>query len=95
MDCSELELTELRKHLDKLDNSIIDRLVKRFKITQTVGEYKKKHNLPSLDASREEAIYARFEKIAVEKEISPELLKGIWQLIITESKKNHEVIKNN
>ena len=94
MDYMGLELSELRDHLDTLDNTIIDNLAERFQITAGVGDYKKRHDLPPFDASREDAIYAKIRLKAAEKGVDPELLVSIWELIITEVKKNHAEHKN-
>lgn len=46
------ELEDLRKQIDALDHQILLLLARRIKIAQKTGEFKKKQNLPFLDAER-------------------------------------------
>lgn len=81
------DLTFFRKQLDVIDNEIVKLLSQRFVITRQVGEFKRKRNIPPLDQARENAIYEKLHQKAIEKNIDPEMLKNIWKVIMTQSKK--------
>ena len=46
-------LVELRKKIDNIDDSIVDLLAKRMKVSGSIAEYKKEKDLPILDRTRE------------------------------------------
>jgi len=45
-------LEEMRKSIDNIDNAIIAMFAERFKVTNRVGYYKAKRQLPSKDPER-------------------------------------------
>ena len=48
-----MELTELRESIDRIDADLVRLFTERMALSGQVAEYKKEHNLPALDASRE------------------------------------------
>ena len=85
-------LTELRKSIDNIDNAIIAMLAERFKVTQKVGEYKAKNNLPAVDSSREEEQYKRITELGENYGLNPEFAKRFLQTVIDEVVSNHKEI---
>lgn len=83
-------LEDFRVELDRVDEKLISLLSERFKITREVGKYKREHNLSALDESRENLIYKKLEREALEYNIDSSMLKAIWKNIMTQSKKEHE-----
>ena len=51
-----MDLKDIRKEIDSIDNELIRLLVQRMECAKAVGEYKKEHNIPILDKDRERAI---------------------------------------
>ena len=51
-----MELTEIRKEIDRLDGQILDLLCRRLDCSAEVAEYKAAHHLPVLDENREKQI---------------------------------------
>lgn len=45
-------ITELRKQIDELDNSVMEILAKRMRVCREIGQYKKEHNMTVLQTSR-------------------------------------------
>lgn len=45
-------INELRKHIDELDNNLMDLLSKRMRVSREIGQYKKEHNMTVLQTSR-------------------------------------------
>ena len=50
------ELQELRQELDLMDRQLVTLLEDRMEIARQVAEWKLRHDMPVLDASREEAV---------------------------------------
>ena len=53
-----MELEEARKNIDKIDNEMRMLFIKRLEEVNKVIRYKKEHNLPILDVSREKEVIA-------------------------------------
>ena len=51
-----MNLDEIRKEIDKVDQGIIDLLDKRFKLVEEVYEYKVKNNIPIVQNGREKQV---------------------------------------
>lgn len=51
-----MELEEARKNIDKIDNEMRTLFIKRLEEVNKVIRYKKDHNLPILDVSREKEV---------------------------------------
>ena len=60
------EIEQLRKQVDEIDEQILKALCQRAKICKAIGAAKKKKGLPVQDASRENEVYKRVKKKAVE-----------------------------
>lgn len=80
-----MELTEIRKELDKLDAELVSILAKRMKFIPLVAAYKKKNNLPRFQPERENQIIESKRKIAKEKELNPDLVEKIFREIISDA----------
>lgn len=51
-----MDLEELRKEIDQIDNELINLFIKRMNCSKQVGLYKKEHGLPILNPAREQEI---------------------------------------
>jgi len=52
-------LSELRSQIDKIDDELLELLVRRMRVSRDIGQYKKEHNMPILQAKRYEDLLAR------------------------------------
>ena len=52
-------LTELRSQIDKLDDELLELLTRRMRVSRDIGQYKKEHNMPVLQAQRYDELLAR------------------------------------
>jgi len=86
-------IKKLREQIDEIDKKLLKTLAERFKVTQRVGEYKKRHKLPALDKKREKEIFQKRELLAKKLNLDPLLVKQIFTLIIKNVKKRHREIK--
>ncbi|PJI07440.1 MULTISPECIES: shikimate dehydrogenase [Clostridium] len=53
------DLNEIRKEIDAVDRNMVELFEKRMKLVMEVAEYKKKNNLPVLDAVREKKVISK------------------------------------
>lgn len=78
-------LNELRAQIDKLDDQLLDLLVRRMRVSRDIGQYKKEHDMPILQAQRYEELLARRAAQAVEMGMDREFMRTIMQAIHEES----------
>ena len=78
-------LSELRSQIDKLDDELLELLVRRMRISRDIGQYKKEHNMPILQAKRYEDLLARRAEQAVQLGMDREFMRSVLQAIHEES----------
>ena len=78
-------LTLLRQQIDQIDNDLLEALSKRMRISREIGQYKKEHSMPILQAKRYDEILNKRGAQAVELGINPEFVKTLLQAIHEES----------
>ncbi|MBR6451148.1 MAG: chorismate mutase [Lachnospiraceae bacterium] len=59
-----MELKECREQLDGIDRQILDLFMRRMEVCDDVADYKIRHDLPVLDAAREEQKLAALREAA-------------------------------
>ena len=84
-------LNELRAQIDKLDDELLELLARRMRVSHEIGQYKKEHSMPILQAKRYDEILNKRGAQAVELGINPEFVKTLLQAIHEESV--HEQVK--
>jgi chorismate mutase len=80
-----MELSEIRKHLDRLDNALITILAERMAFIPKVAEYKKQNNIERYQPEREKIIFEAKEELARKLNVNPELARKIFETIIEDS----------
>ena len=83
-------LDNFRRSIDNIDAALIHILAERFRITQAVGEYKAKAQLPPADPAREERQIKRLRKLAEEADLDPEFSEKFIRFVIQEVIRHHE-----
>ncbi len=78
-------LNELRAQIDKLDDQLLEILVRRMRVSRDIGQYKKEHDMPILQAQRYEELLARRAAQAVELGMDREFMRTVLQAIHEES----------
>lgn len=86
-----MELSQIREHLDRLDNALLAILAERMAFIPLVAEYKKAHNLPRFQPAREEEIIEKKRKLAQTLNLNPDLCENIMKVIIEDA---HRIEKN-
>lgn len=51
-----MSIDDLRLRIDEIDKDLMRLLELRFQVVKEIGDYKKEHNLPILDAKREQEV---------------------------------------
>ncbi len=88
-----MSLSTVRDEIDKLDKELIELLMRRFAITEWVGEHKAKMNLPSYDESREIAQRESLSELAKMHALPDHLVQYIFSMIRDQSKLNHYYVR--
>ncbi len=83
-------LAGYRKSIDNIDAALVHMLAERFRITQAVGEYKAKVELPPADPGREDRQIARLRALAENADLDPEFSEKFLRFIIEEVIRHHE-----
>ena len=78
-------LNELRAQIDKLDDQLLELLVRRMRVSRDIGQYKKEHDMPILQTQRYEELLARRAAQAVELGMDREFMRTVLQAIHEES----------
>ncbi len=78
-------LTELRARIDKIDDELLELLARRMRVSQDIGQYKKEHDMPVLQARRYDELLARRAAQAVEMGMDREFMRTVLQAIHEES----------
>ena len=63
-----MELSEIRKKIDAVDDQLLDLFLQRMDLSEEVAAYKNEHHLPILNKERERAILAKVTEKSGEKE---------------------------
>ena len=78
-------LTELRSQIDKLDDELLELLSRRMRVSRDIGQYKKEHNMPVLQAQRYGELLTRRADQAVRMGMDREFMRSVLQAIHEES----------
>ncbi len=86
-------IKKFRKNIDKIDRKLIFVLAERFRLTEKVGEYKAKYDLPVKDPVREQEMFTERRLWAKELGIDKNVVDKIFNLIIKSVRQKHKIIK--
>ena len=87
------ELKRYRDSIDNLDAALIHLLAERFKLTQEVGAYKARRDMPPADPEREKQQIARLRALAKEAHLDPDFAEKLLNFIIQEVIRHHNAIR--
>ena len=80
-----MELTEIREHLDRIDNAIVLLLAERLSLIPHVAKYKMKNNIPRYQPEREKLILEKKAELGKKHGLRQEYVRDIFTKIIKES----------
>ena len=78
-------LSLLRQQIDRLDNELLEILSKRMEVSRDIGQYKKEHRMPVLQAARYDSIMNSRVKTAQEMGMSGDFMRIVLSAIHEES----------
>jgi len=81
-----LDLDELRRRIDAVDQSILKLLHERVGLVMAVGEYKRERGIAVYDPERERALLERLSK-AAEPPLDAHTIRSIFERIVDESRR--------
>lgn len=84
------KLAGYRRSIDNIDTALVSILAERFRITQKVGLFKAKSNLPPADPAREKIQIARLRELASASGLDPDFTEKFLRFIIREVIRHHE-----
>lgn len=87
-------LAELRRQIDDIDESLLELLAKRMRISREIGVYKKEHNMPILQAPRYSEILEKRANMGEAMELNSDFIKEILKEIHEESVRQQMIIMN-
>jgi chorismate mutase len=76
------DLQALRKRVNDIDTQILKALSERVAVCRKIGEHKKQQGLPIRDQSREEEVYSKIRDRAVEFQLEPARIEGLYREIV-------------
>jgi chorismate mutase len=85
-------LTALRRQIDELDNSLLELLARRMRVSEEIGTYKKEHNMPILQEQRYEEILKKSISQAIKMGMDGEFMKTVLIAIHEESIRHQQEI---
>jgi len=87
-------LTALRRQIDECDNSLLELLARRMRVSEEIGQYKKEHNMPILQEQRYDEILQDRIAQAEQMGMKDEFMKTVLVAIHEESVRHQMVIMN-
>lgn len=82
-----MSLTDLRGHIDNIDEQILSLLKARFDLVSHVAREKEAHGLPTFQPKREEEAIIHRKDIAGKHNLDSEFTERLFTLIFEESKR--------
>ena len=88
-------LALLRQQIDQIDSELLEALSKRMRVSREIGQYKKEHSMPAVQAGRYDDILNSRARSAEELGMSGEFMKVVYQAIHEESVRQQIEVLNN
>lgn len=85
-------LSALRRQIDELDNSLLELLARRMRVSEEIGQYKKEHNMPILQAQRYDEILQKRISQAEQMGMDADFMKTVLVAIHEESVRHQQEI---
>lgn len=83
---SPLDLDELRRSIDAVDQEILRLLHERIRLVMQVGEYKRQRGIPVYDPERERLLLERLSS-AAESPLDGPTIRRIFERLVDESRR--------
>lgn len=83
-------LKSLRNKIDKIDESIVKKLVARKKLSKKIGQIKLKNKVKVIDKKREKELLALHDQLALHYQLSSAFIRRLFKIIILDSRKSQK-----
>lgn len=83
--CTTEDLSQLRRQIDQLDQSLLELLSKRMRVSKEIGTFKKEHDMAIVQTDRYDDILRRRIAEATDMGMNPEFMRVILEAIHEES----------
>ena len=83
--CLSAAVGSLSSSCDRIDDDLIELLDKRMHVAREIGQYKKEHSMPVIQAGRYSDLMQRRVKAAESLGMAPEFMKSVLAAIHEES----------
>lgn len=83
-------LSKIRKEIEKIDTKIIALIKNRLEMSEIVAKHKIQQGMKIFDEFREKKLHEMYQKTAKAVGISENLIKDIFDMIFSESKKTQK-----
>ena len=84
------KIKSLREEVNKIDQEILDLIIKRVKLAKKIGTLKKAAKLPVFDRDREQQVITKLIKPANKANLSPTFIRKLWDLLFEQSYKQQQ-----
>ncbi len=88
------DLKDLRKEIDRLDDSLLEMLSERMRVAAQIGQYKKDHNMTILQTGRFDEILTHRAQQAEPLELSEKFVREVMTSVHEESIRRQNAILN-
>ena len=89
-------LSALRQQIDRIDNDLIELLNKRMRVSREIGQFKKEHSMPVVQAGRYDDIMQTRRKLAEQMGMSGDFMAAVLTAIHEEAVRQQlEILNNN
>ena len=85
-----MNVEELRKDIDRIDDTMLELLATRSALAREIGRLKKKEGKRIMDKKRENEIIERLKKKAVENDLDDGFVEDLFRTIITKSREEQK-----
>jgi len=89
---SDSGLAALRDKLDRIDESLLDRLRQRIECCVEIGLFKSAHDVPMMQPHRINVVHERAVRYGEAHGISTDFLRAVYDLIIAETCRVEEIV---
>ncbi len=78
-------MVQLRAKIDVIDENIINLLAQRMEVSRKIGEFKKEHNIPIIQAARWDSVLDRMIEAGTQAGLSEQCVRDVFNAVHDES----------
>lgn len=86
----EFEFGRVQEEMDKIDETFLELIEKRKKLSIDIARWKKQENIPTLDYNEEILFYQKLDRMVSSTKLTEGFAKKIWSLLLDDTKRRIE-----